>query len=282
MITNEKHLLHILKVKKERLDYILENLDDFYHSFSRTKVNRITGKIKLKANGEEDKRLINAPTEELKILQKRIYKYTLSKVHIPSYVYGGIKGKNNIRNARYHQGNKFIFTTDLKNFFPSITNKQVFQMFLREGCAPSIARILTRLTTLHHEVPQGTPTSTLIANLVFKPYGEKIAELAESNALKFTMFVDDITLSSKTDFKNLIPEILDIIKKSEFKINHKKTRYQTKNPIITGVICQNNRLLAPNAYKKKLARLKREEYMNSNCTNQVRGLENYLCCIDQA
>ena len=36
---------------------------------------------------------------------------------MPQYVYGGVQGKNNVRNARFHQGNKYIFTTDLKSFF---------------------------------------------------------------------------------------------------------------------------------------------------------------------
>jgi RNA-directed DNA polymerase len=282
MITNEKHLIYILRVRKERLNYILEHLDDFYYSFPKPKIDHITGKVKRNTNGEEEYRIINAPIEELKIIQKRIYKYIITKVDLPSYIYGGAKGKNNIRNARYHQGNKYIFTTDLKSFFPSITYKQVFLMFLHEGCTPFVARILTKLTTLHYEVPQGTPTSTLVANLVFKPYGEKIAKFALKNRMKFSMFVDDITISSKHDFKFLVPEILNIIHSSGFKINWKKTHYQTKNPVITGVICQNDRLLAPIAYKKKLARLKKEQMEKPDSINHLRGLENYLHGIDTA
>ena len=75
------------------------------------------------------------------MVQARLYKFISEKAEIPNYVYGGVKGKNNVLNARYHQGNKFIFTTDLKSFFPSISHKQVFEMFLREGCTPTIARI---------------------------------------------------------------------------------------------------------------------------------------------
>ena len=282
MITNEKHLLYILKVKKERLEYIIGHLDVFYYSFSKPKIDHVTGKIKRNSNGEEEYRIINAPNEELKKIQKRIYRYILANADLPSYIYGGVKGKNNIRNARYHQGNKYIFTTDLKSFFPSITYKQVFTMFLREGCTPPVARILTKLTTLHYEVPQGTPTSTLIANLVFKPYGEKIAEFAIKNRMKFSMFVDDITISSKTDFKYLVPEILKIIHSSGFKISQKKTHYQTKNPVITGVICQNNRLLAPIQYKKKLARLRGKQKDRPESANRLRGLTNYLHSIETA
>lgn len=277
MITNNKHLLYILKIEKARLEYILEHLQDFYYFFKKPKIDKTTGKIRLNADGEEEFRRINAPNEELKSIQERIYRYMLTKVDLPDYIYGGVKGKNNIRNARFHQGNKYIFTTDLKSFYPSITHTQVFQMFLREGCTPSVARILTKLTTLRGEVPQGTPTSLLIANLVFKPHGERLAQLATKYRTKFSMFVDDITISSKRDFKHLIPNFLKIIQDSGFKINHKKTHYQTKNPVITGVICQNNRLLAPNAAKKKLARLKKEESPNS-----AHGLENYIHSIELA
>lgn len=95
-------------------------------------------------------------------------------------------------------------------------------MFLREGCTPAIARILTKLTTHKYQVPQGIPTSTLIANLVFKPIGMEIDQLAKEHHIKFSMFVDDITLSSKVDFKNLVPQFLAIIKKSGFRISHKR------------------------------------------------------------
>ena len=277
MITNEKHLLYILKVEKAHLKYILEHLQDFYYPFKKPKIDKATGKIKRNANGEEEFRTINAPNKELKSIQEQIYRYMLTKADLPDYIYGGVKGRNNIRNARFHQGNKYIFTTDLKSFYPSITHTQVFQMFLREGCTPSVAHILTKLTTFHYELPQGSPTSLLIANLVFKPYGERIAQLATKNQMKFSMFVDDITISSKTDFKHLIPDFLRIIQDSGFKINHKKTHYQTRNPVITGVICQNNRLLAPNAAKKELARLKKEEN-----TNSAHGLENYIHNIELA
>lgn len=268
MITSEKHLLYILGVNKEQLDYLLAHIEDYYYSFERVKLNKFTGKPKKNSNGEIATRQINSSKGKLKEVQARLYDFMSKQVEMPQYVYGGVQGKNNVRNARFHQGNKYIFTTDLKSFFPSISHKQVFQMFLREGCTPTIARILTKLTTLKYQVPQGIPTSTFIANMVFKPTGLEIDQLAKAHHIKFSMFVDDITLSSKSDFKNLIPDFLSIIKKSGFRISHKKTHYQTKNPIITGVICQNNRLLAPLGYKKKIAILSKypiEKSIKINC-----------------
>ena len=120
MITSNKHLLYILGVDQTQLEYILTNLESFYYSFEREKVDKITGKPKLE-NGEPTFRKINSSTGLLKIVQTRLYKFISEKAEIPNYVYGGVKGKNKVLNARYHQGNKFIFTTDLKSFFPSIS-----------------------------------------------------------------------------------------------------------------------------------------------------------------
>ena len=69
------------------MNYILEHLDDFYYSFPKPKIDHITGKVKRNTNGEEEYRIINAPIEELKIIQKRIYKYIITKVDLPSYIY---------------------------------------------------------------------------------------------------------------------------------------------------------------------------------------------------
>ena len=213
MITNEKHLLYILGVNKEQLYYLLAHIEDYYYSFEKVKLNKFTGKPKKNSNGEFATRKINSSKGKLKDVQTRLYNFMSTQVEMPQYVYGGVQRKNNVSNARFHQGNKYIFTTDLKSFFPSISHKQVFQMFLREGCTPAIARILTKLTTHKYQVPQGIPTSTLIANLVFKPIGLEIEQLAKEHHIKFSMFVDDITLSSKSDFKKLIPNILSIIPK---------------------------------------------------------------------
>ena len=279
MITNEKHLLYILGVNKEQLDYLLAHIEDYYYSFEKVKLNKFTGKPQKNSNGEFATRQINSSKGKLKDVQTRLYNFMSTQVKMPQYVYGGVQRKNNVSNARFHQGNKYIFTTDLKSFFPSISHKQVFQMFLREGYTPEIARILTKLTTHKYQVPQGIPTSTLIANLVFKPIGLEIEQLAKEHHIKFSMFVDDITLSSKSDFKKLIPKILSIIKKGGFKICHKKTHYQTKNPVITGVICQNNRLLAPLGYKKKIAILSRTP-MQEAVKNKLQGIKAYLSAIE--
>lgn len=283
MITNLKHLLYILKTDQHSLDSILENVDSFYYIISKQKINKNTGKPILDKNGVYATRTLSPSKGNLKALQTNLYKFLSTHATIPTYAYGGMKGKDNIKNARYHQGNKYVFTTDIKSFFPSITYTMVFQMFIREGCTPSIARILTKLTTWKYNLPQGTSTSSIIANLVFKPIGSQIEKIAKEKGIKFTTFIDDITMSSKTDFKDALPEIIKIIEEGGFKISRGKTHYKTCDPIITGVICHNNNLVVPKSLRKKRAKLlKQLKCNNQKVVHKIQGLDNYMKNIVKA
>lgn len=197
----------------------------------------------------------------------------MSHVEIPTYAFGGVPKKDNIKNAKYHQGNKYIFTTDLRSFFPSISHNSVFEVYCNNGYSPTVARILTKLTTYKYQLPQGVPTSTLLALLAFKPTGDKLYDYALQHNLKFSIFVDDITISSKVDFKHLVPEILDIIVSAGYKISHNKTHYSTKNPIITGIKCQNNRIKLPQSTYKRISKLPKD-------SNSYKGLIMYRKRID--
>lgn len=129
MITNEKYLLYILGVNKGQLDYLLAHIEDYYYSFERVKFNKFTDKPKKNSNGEIATRQINSSRGKLKEVQTRLYDFMSKQVKIPQYVYGGIRGKNNVRNARLHQGNKYIFTTDLKSFFHLFLISKFFKCF---------------------------------------------------------------------------------------------------------------------------------------------------------
>lgn len=278
MIKSKQHLLYILRVDSDRLNYILAHLDEFYYSFEKVKMDKLHGRPKRDANGAPQKRKINSSKGDLKSIQSRIYKFLLSNIELPGFFFGGIRGKNNILNARFHQGNKYIFTTDLKSFFSSISHKQVYNAFVGLGFSADVASILTKLTTRNGEIPQGVPTSTLLANLVFWPIGIKITNLAKVHDIKFTIYVDDMTLSSPSDFKGFIPQFMQILKDGGLKINHKKTFYRTKHPVVTGVVVHNNNLTHQREYNKIRARLMREDSSGKS----FKGVNIYLDRIAKA
>ena len=277
MITTLKYLTYILQTDIGSIDKIIANINSYYKSWDKPKLDKDTDVPLLDKDGKVKTRPINATTKPLKTIQKKIYKFLLKRICLPAYFFGGIPRKDNTLNAKYHQGNKFVFTTDLKSFFPSISNKAVFSMFLDLGFHPTVARKLTQLTTINRQIPQGVPTSTLIANLVFKKTGDKLDLFAKTNDIKFSIFVDDITMSSKIDFKDKIPDILLIITQDGYKISHQKTFYKTKNPIITGVVCQNNKIKLPCAFNKRIRRIEQKMQVRetTNSKKSWRG-SNYI------
>lgn len=250
MIKTAKHLAYELKVELSEIDHIIHNIDSFYYQKETIKKND-NGEPKVK-NGIIQKRVLNPSIKRLKVIQKRLQKNILQKLSIPDYAFGAIKGKDNISNAKRHQGKKYIFTTDLTNFFPSVNHKQVFEMFVSFDFSPTVARLLTKLTTYKGKLPQGAPTSPIVANLVFVKTGKRLQEIAIENNLTFTSFVDDLTFSCPTDFKDKIQNILNAVVEDGFRISHKKTNYKTKLPTVTGVIVKNNSLDLPKEFKDKM------------------------------
>ena len=79
----------------------------------------------------------------------------------------------------------------------------VYNTLVEKGFSPDVASVITKLTTFKGHLPQGAPTSTTLANLVFLPTGLKLNEIAKQHNLRFTIFVDDVTFSSHNDFKHL-------------------------------------------------------------------------------
>ena len=260
IINTLNHLAFVLKVEKQEIKTIIANIDKFYYEKEIIKTSK-QGKIK--------KRVLNPSINRLKVIQKRIQKNIFSQLQLPDYAYGAVTGRDNVMNARKHQGKKYNFTTDLKKFFPSINHKKVFEMFRSFNFSPTVSRVLTQLTTYKGKLPQGAPTSPTISNLVFIKTGKKLEQFAIENKLTFTTFIDDLTFSAPVDFKEKAPCIIDTIQSDGFRISHDKTNYKTKNPMVTGVIVKNNNLDLPDSYKIKLQNLE------GKTEEQKRGLKLY-------
>lgn len=246
-----RKLLNILGTDQDKVDSILRNLDRYYYLKSTPKLDKNGNQVFDKHNKPRSRNIYPA-IGQLKKIQKSILNKILSCISLPNYAFGGVKKRDNILNAKMHQGNKYFFNTDLRGYYPGITNSQVNDMFIKYNFAPATSSLLTKLTTYKGMLPQGTHTSPYIANLVFTSVGYKLQTFADLNELIFTTFVDDITFSSKKDFKHLIPEIINIITNNGFRISHNKTFYQTKDPKVTQVIVKNNGLKLDSAYLIKI------------------------------
>lgn len=243
-------LASILCCHPAEIEYLCEKIESYYGKWVEEKKDKVTGKVKTYTDGTPKKRIIRPSYSRLKQIQKSIKINILSKIELPENIQGGVKKKSNITNAKAHQGNKYQFSTDLQDFFPSVTHKQIFKLFLDLGYSSHIAHWLTKLTSIEFELPQGTPTSTAIANLVFRETDQKLIALCKLNQIIYTRFVDDLTFSAPKDFRSLTNEMLDIVRGSGFKISYRKTKYEG-DQTLTGIRVFNNYIDAPDKIKEK-------------------------------
>jgi len=237
-----KDFAFALKIKPELLISLADKLDSneslLYRNWKEPKTDE-KGNPKY-IDGILQTRPINAPTKKLKLVQSRILHNVLYKIKLPEYFFGGIKNKDAVLNARHHQGNKFFFLTDLKDFYPSVSFKSVERALRQEGFYPDVAKLITRLSTKDGKIPQGSPTSYFLASLVVFHNCADLFENYKNEGLKVSIYVDDITISSPIDFKDSTSQILKDLRGRGLKINFKKTHYCSYNPIVTGVQVKNN------------------------------------------
>lgn len=153
-------------------------------------------------------------------------------------------------NAKQYINKRYVFNLDIENFFESITFSRIVGFFnknnnflLNIDIAITIAQIATYRTSSKKEgyLPQGSPLSPIISNLIGSILDYKILRLAKKYKLDYTRYADDITLS--TNLKNLPKEIAlrgsdhwevgyrleKAINSSGFNVNKAKTRLHTKN-----------------------------------------------------
>jgi hypothetical protein len=218
-------LCRTLRISEAILNRITSHTHDFYSPHEVPKKN------------SDKKRQINIPNTLLKIIQKRINREIFENVHYPNYLYGGLKDKDYVRNAKYHCPAEIIITIDVKDFYPSIKEQHVKRIYtdLFKFNEP-VAEALTKLTTLKGSVPQGGCCSSYIANLVLFDVESHKVNYIESMGFKYTRLLDDICVSSKKNetekrIECVITSIASMLKSKNLKINNKKKSITTRaNP----------------------------------------------------
>jgi len=233
-INELKKFCATIRFKPTEVKDLISRIDDYYKEWIEQKIDRKTGLPKKYKDGTIKHRIIRPSSKKLKAIQTNIKDDILSKITLPDCVHGGVKGRSNITNAKPHQGNKYKFATDLQEFYPNISSQIVYDTFLNLGFSHHYSHWLTTLTTWKYELPQGTPTSTHIANLVFLETDLQLIDLCKKNNITYTRYVDDLTFSSQKDFRHLLNDILNTVTANNFKLSYRKTKYSGEQTI-TGI-----------------------------------------------
>lgn len=227
------------KYSQKRLGAMLANPRGFYHSFT----------IPKKSGGS---RQIDAPQKSLKLLQASMIP-VFEAMLVPSPdAFGFLPGRSIVDNAKAHLGKDTVLNVDIKGFFPSITTGRLTTVFRNAKdvqVSAYMARNLARLVTLDGRLPQGSPASPVLTNLVSVRLDARLAGLARKYGCRYSRYVDDISFSASGPraLHRLMPHLESILNREGFGLNPDKTRIQSASmrQEVTGLVLSHAKSTVP-------------------------------------
>ena len=243
----------LLKFQAKALAFILykKPVQAKYHSFEI-----------LKRGGGSRK--INAPSADLMLLQRRlsdllqdcVEEINQAKKRKDQLAHGFKRGRSIITNATKHRKRKYVLNIDLQDFFGTINFGRVRGFFLKERSFtlhPAVATVLAQIACHQNSLPQGSPCSPVISNLIGHVLDIHLGKLAFDTGCTYSRYADDITFSTnKQIFPSSIaklvpdekhnwevgPKLQEIVNRAGFTINPRKTRmqYRTSRQDVTGLV----------------------------------------------
>ncbi|WP_407439885.1 retron St85 family RNA-directed DNA polymerase [Lelliottia sp.] len=231
-------------------------------------------------------RPISNPNSELKAIQRWILRNILTHLSPSPYAKGFILGKSIKDNAQPHAGKQYILSIDLKDFFTTIKASYVFSIFNSVGYSSNMSYFLTSICTLDGVLPQGSPTSPTLSNLICLRLDERIGRYCENKALTYTRYADDITISGNklSVIKKAWHIVRMIIKEEGFTINKKKellsgpqSQRKVTGLIVTPLVGIGREKY--NYYRKKIfILLKKAE---ANHEDKIHGILSFVKSVDE-
>lgn len=161
-------------------------------------------------------RVINSPKIGLKLFQTWIGHHLSRAVLLEENVCGFIPGKNGILEAAsQHSAAGWLYSIDLRDFFSKINSERVKSALLDLGYPEDSAKLITSLCTLNGCLPQGSPASPVLSNLVFKSTDQIFIDLASKLNIRYTRYADDLVFSVNNNQPENLPQIIKEILNNE-------------------------------------------------------------------
>jgi len=292
-------LAEILDIPPKTLTYLLYILPD-QKKYSTKCISKKSGGT----------RQLQIPEARLKRLQRNLgdllyrCQIELDEKYKPRRSFGFEKQKSIYDNAISHNNKRWVFNIDIEEFFPSINFGRVISFFKYNkdfSLYPIIATYIAQIACFKNELPQGSPCSPVISNLICGSLDFRLSKIAAANLCNFSRYADDITFStnqrsfpaslavqdqSSLDWK-ASHDICTLIAESGFFVNHWKTRMSTRDSrqMVTGLVVNHKPNVPREYYKKTRAAIhnllnSNSFYINNFCTPFGNNCEDEKKLID--
>ncbi|HPR06879.1 retron Ec67 family RNA-directed DNA polymerase/endonuclease [Ottowia sp.] len=226
-------------------------------------------------------REIWAPDKDLKLVQHRLANLLQNCVDEINAARGhaeddkrhgiahGFKRKHTIMtNARVHVTRRYVFNVDLHDFFGTINFGRVRGFFLKDKnftLHERVATVIAQIACHDNKLPQGSPCSPVISNLIGHMMDILLVRLASATGCSYSRYADDLTFSSnRSNFSPRVARQDDddkdlwlpgqglkrLVAKAGFSFNDRKTRmqYRDSRQDVTGLVV-NRKVNVPATYR---------------------------------
>lgn len=228
-LPNLSHLASAVGLEADFLSEVVERRIDPYLEF---KVPKASGR---------STRTIAAPLPDLAKAQRWILDYMFGGSDPGPGSFAYQRGHSAKGCAEVHVGARWLVKLDLRDFFNSIDERRVAKIFrltgTNEETSVQLAKLCTRVPSPRRlsgsqglgYLPQGAPTSGMLANLAAHNLDLSLSRFAWAGQLRYTRYSDDITFSSTSEFSRAVGEGViraarDHIARNSFVMNERKTR----------------------------------------------------------
>jgi len=304
LIKDAKDLANKMGIDLKRLRFLTytQKLSNKQH-YVRFKIAKKTGGF----------REISAPKPELKRLQYWILENILNKVEVHNKAHGFVNKRSIVSNAKLHINKSVVINCDLENFFPTLNYARVKGLFKSLGYSSEVATILAILTTEAEQkellldgeklylytgnryLPQGSPASPMITNLICKKLDKRMEGISKNLGFAYSRYADDMTFSSfeYDNINKMIHWIKKITKEEGFTLHPKKTRIMKKGARheVTGIVVNEKLSINRKELKKFRALLYQIEHSgldgkswqgkSKNLMASIWGYANFIYMVDK-
>lgn len=183
-------------------------------------------------------RQLRPPRKKLRAVQRNLLDLLYKRLRIPAYLHGGIPGRSIVTHAERHVGMDMVGTLDVKDFFPSTGESAVSHVLLEADIHDMAMSDVLGLSMLDGGLPQGSPVSSLLANLAFCGVDQRIRRICRRRQLNYSRYVDDIAVSGAGDFAELKGPFTECIVGGGYAVAPNKVLFQSSatRQIITGLV----------------------------------------------
>lgn len=167
-------------------------------------------------------RLLEVPEDRMRRAQRALLDQLLSRIPANDAAHGFLPGRSAVTGAARHVASDIVISLDLTTFFARVAARRIYGTLRQSGYDEQIAHAITGLCTnsvpprvlaamppggtpderfafrralAASHLPQGAPSSPMLANLAVRRLDSRLTGWAEKADATYTRYADDLTFS---------------------------------------------------------------------------------------